>query len=112
MAIFERPYGRQGYDVKCPDGFTTNGWRKVCKKGYVNFQKEKRFAPEFLEYKGMYVFMEISDYLAIDAHCWDDTPFVGQPFGTYSEKEWGELSEEERKPIQRKPIPRAIRTRC
>jgi len=112
MPLISKPIGRKGYDAKCPDGFITNGWRRICKDGYVNFQRERRYAPEFLGWAGYYVFMEITDYLAIDAHCWDDNPWHGTPWGTYTQKEWDALDPEDRAPIDRKPIPRAIRTRC
>lgn len=98
MAISSRPLGVKGYDQKCPDGFVTNGWRRVCKGGYVNFQHERRYAPEFADLVGLYVFMEITDYLAIDAHCWDDAPWQGQPIGTYTQSEWDELPDDDRKP--------------
>jgi len=111
MPIESRPTGRKGYDVKCPDGFVTNGWRRICKDGYVNFQYERRYAPEFLGWAGYYVFMEITDCYAIDAHCWDDTPFRGDPFGTYSQKEWDALEPEDRLPIERPPPPISVRTR-
>lgn len=96
MPVAEKPYGSKGYDRKCPDGFVTNGWRKICKGGYVNFQGERRYAEEFEEWAGCFVFMEISDYLAIDAHAWMDQPWHGECVGTYIEREWKELLEEER----------------
>lgn len=112
MPLSKKPLGVKGYDTKCPDGFVTNGWRRICKGGYVNFQHERRYAPEFLEWPGFYVFMEITDYLAIDAHCWNADPWHGKPIGTYSQREWDELPEEDRTHKDRVPPKLAIRTRC
>lgn len=101
MPVHRRPDGAKGYDGKCPDGFVTNGYRRVCKGGYVNFQREPRYAPEFLDWVGSYVFMEITDCLAIDAHCWPDNPWQGKPIGTYNQDEWDKLPAEDRKPVER-----------
>ena len=101
MPVAEKPYGSKGYDKKCPDGFVTNGWRKICKGGYVNFQRERRYAEEFQEWVGYFVFMEISDYLAIDAHAWMDQPWHGECIGTYTEREWFDLPSAQHKEQQK-----------
>jgi len=94
----QKPTGRRGYDAKCPDGFLTNGYRKVFKGGYVRWHGGKMYAPEFINWAGLWVFMEISDCFAIDSHCYPDRAFHGAPIATYSQKEWDALTEDERKP--------------
>lgn len=98
MPLTQKPVGRRGYDAKCPDGFLTNGYRKVFKGGYVRWHGGKMYAPEFINWAGLWVFMEISDCFAIDSHCYPDRAFHGTPIATYSQKEWDALTEDERKP--------------
>lgn len=98
MPLTQRPAGRQGNDQKCPDGFLTNGYRKIFSGGYVRWHGKKMYAPEFKGWAGLWVFMEISDYLAIESHCYPERAFHGTPIATYSQAEWDELTDEEKKP--------------
>lgn len=49
------------YDVRCPDGFTCCGWRRVNPGGYVRFQFDRHYHEELAEYVGRYVWVEIND---------------------------------------------------
>jgi hypothetical protein len=63
MAYSVRP---KESDTRCPDGFACYGWRKICNGGYINWYGRRYSDPDLLPWVGMFVWIEISDWLAID----------------------------------------------
>jgi hypothetical protein len=61
MAYSKRP---REPDTRCPDGFACYGWRRVTKAGYVIWYGRRYLAPELKQWAGMFMWCEISDWLA------------------------------------------------
>lgn len=66
-------------DTKCPDGFACYGWRQVHKGGYVNWYGRKFWHEELAQWAGMWVWIEIADWLAIDLNVF----IHGQPTNSH-----------------------------
>lgn len=83
-------YGRTWHDQKAPDGFTVNGWRKVCRGGYVRFQQGKHFHPDLEKWAGMWVFVELADCWGINAIVWPDEPWKDHRTRVFcaNERDW------------------------
>lgn len=77
-------------DGKAPDGFVVNGWRKICKGGYVRFNLDKHYHEDFANWVGEWVFLEISDPWAVHVDCWPDRPWGDSKnrIRCFNEKEW------------------------
>ena len=61
-------------DTKCPDGFACYGWRQVHKGGYVNWYGSKYWHEDLAQWAGMWVYIEISDWLAIELDVFPSGP--------------------------------------
>lgn len=55
------------HDKKASDGFVFHGWRKVCYPGYVRFGCSKHYHCRLQEWVNQWVFVEVADWLVIDA---------------------------------------------
>jgi 23S rRNA A2030 N6-methylase RlmJ len=53
-------------DTRCPDGFACYGWRRISKAGYVLWYGRRYYAEELKQLAGLFVWIEISDWLAIE----------------------------------------------
>jgi len=53
-------------DTRCPDGFACYGWRRVCAGGYVRWYGHRYYSDDLKQYVGLFVWVEISDWLAIE----------------------------------------------
>jgi hypothetical protein len=69
---YERPW----HDGKAPDGFTINGWRRICAGGYVRFGKMKHYHAQFTGWVGQWVFVELDDCWGVNVNVWPDKPWV------------------------------------
>lgn len=96
MPYQERPtfgrYGRKWHDGKAPDGFTVNGWRRVNKGGYVRFSGVRHYHESFVEFVGMWIFIELADPWGIDVIAWIEKPWEdsGKRLYCMNEKDWME----------------------
>lgn len=68
-------YSRVWHDGKAPDGFTVNGWRRICAGGYVRFAKCRYYHEKFKDWVGQWVFVELDDCWAINVNVWPDAPW-------------------------------------
>jgi hypothetical protein len=85
-----------GHDGKAPDGFTVNGWRKVCKGGYVRFSRGRHYHEAFAEWAGLWVFVELSDGWGVNVEVWPYEPWSDrrQLLCCFNENDWNSTDKE------------------
>ncbi len=66
-----------GSDTVCPDGFPCYGWRQIHRGGYVRWYGGKYYNDELDQWAGMWVYITIADWLAIELEVWDGVPGMG-----------------------------------
>lgn len=65
-------------DTRCPDGFPCYGWRQVHKGGYVSWYGGKYYHAELKSIEGLWVYVTIADWLAIEVEVWTTAPWEGE----------------------------------
>lgn len=76
-------------DVKCPDGFTCYGWRRVNKGGYVRFAHGRHYHEELSGMVGQYVWVTLDDPWALHVNVHPDGALAGAtPLSACNEREW------------------------
>ncbi len=84
------PHGQKRHDGKAPDGFTVNGWRRVCKGGYVRFCGGNHYHEQLNAWAGLWVFVEAVDCWCVHVRIWPEEPWKarGPTLNCANEMEW------------------------
>jgi hypothetical protein len=76
------------HDAKCPDGFTCYGWRQVHKGGYVRFARARYYHEDLAQWAGLWVYVTLADYLAIDVDVWPQGPWRAPELHAMNQNDW------------------------
>lgn len=76
------PYSRKpnfpSCDTRCPDGYPCYGWRQIHKGGYVRWQRQRYYHDDLKLLAGLWVYVTIADWLAIEVEIWLTAPWEGE----------------------------------